>query len=106
MGISCVFLKAQSIFASTFLKQFLNSKENNSLIKYYCALQINPIFYILELPKNVSFIKSKFYDEYIILIRRLISVNNFPNVSSSSIYRFFLPDSQPAVISNHSVTWK
>ena len=34
LGISCVFLKAQSIFASTFLKQFLNSEENNSLIKY------------------------------------------------------------------------
>ena len=106
LGILCVFYKAQSIFASTFLKQFLNSKEDNSLIKYYCALRMNPIFNILQLPKNVSFVKSKFYDEYVNLIRRLTSVNNFPNVSSANIYSVLLPDCQPTVNSNHSITWE
>ena len=106
LGIFNVLVKSQSIMASTFLKQFLNSKENNSLIKFYCALRINPIFNILELPRNVSFVKSKFYDNYVILIRRLISVNNFPNVSSASIYSFLLPDCQPTVTSNNNITWK
>ena len=104
LDISSVFYKAQSIFASTFLKQFLNSDGNISLIKYNCTtIQMNPIFYILELSKNVSFIRSKLYDEYVILIRRLISVNNIPNVSSASIYSFLLPESQPTVISNLSI---
>ena len=106
LGIFNVFYKAQSIYASTFLKQFLNSDENYSLMKYYCALRINPIFNILELPNNTSFTKSKFFDEYVILIRKLISVNNFPNISSTDIYRFLLPVCQPSVNLNINIDWK
>ena len=75
-------------------------------MKYYCALRINPIFNILELPNNTSFTKSKFFDEYVILIRKLISVNNFPNISSTDIYRLLLPVCQPSVNLNINIDWK
>ena len=54
LGVLNVLHKAQSILVSTFLKQFLNSQEDESILKYYCSLRVNPIFNIRETPLNVS----------------------------------------------------
>ena len=87
------------------MKQFLNSEENNSLIKYYCALRLNPLFNIVELPVHTSYAKSKFYNEIIVLIRKIVSIKNFPNATTSDIYTFLLPSCQPAVNSQIHINW-
>ena len=56
LGIFNVFLKAKCILTSTFLKQFLSSQENDSFLKYYCSIRINPIFNIRDLPINVTYV--------------------------------------------------
>ena len=106
LGIFNVFYKSQGIFISTFLKQFLNSEENSSLIKFYCALRLNPIFNILELPINTSVVKSKFYDNIVTLVRKFIHVKNFPHISSLNMYIFLLPYCKPTSESLLNVNWK
>ena len=106
LGIFNVFFKSQGIFAATFLKQFLGSEENNSLVKYYCALRLNPIFNILELPNNTSFERCKFYENIILLIRKFIHVKNFPNISSLNMYNFLLHYSKPTAESILNINWK
>ena len=104
------FFKAQSILVSTFLKQFLNSSENNSIIKYYCSLRLNPIFNIRELPLNVSYVCPKYLENLVLLTRKLIHIPKFPNVNSRAIYAIFLPKVQsPAnlvITTNWKRSWK
>ena len=106
LGIFNVFYKSQSIFISTFLKQFLNSEENNSLVKYYCALRLNPIFNIVKQPVNILFTKSTFYNKIVNLTKKIIHMNNFPKSNSKIIYEYLLPDNQPYVNSRPNVIWK
>ena len=47
LGVFNVLLKSQCIIASTFLKHFLDSQENDSFLKYFCSIRVNPIL-ILE----------------------------------------------------------
>ena len=65
LGLLNVYYKAQSILISTFLQQFLNSLENDSIIKYYCALRLNHIFNIRELPSNVSYVCPKYLEDLV-----------------------------------------
>ena len=69
LGVLNVFQKAQAILLSTFLNHFLNSGENDSILKYYCSIRLNPIFNIREMPLNVSFICPKYLNDIIIQIR-------------------------------------
>ena len=86
LGLMNVLYKAQSILISTFLKQFLNSQENHSFLKYYCSLRLNPLFNIRELPRNVSYVCPKYLDNLVHLTRKLIHIPKFPNVNSRDIY--------------------
>ena len=60
INLLSVYLKAISIFTESFIRSFMFSGENSTLVKYYCALQLNPLFKIRELPENVSFISIPF----------------------------------------------
>ena len=101
LGVINVFYKAQSILASTFLNQFLNSDENDSILKYYCSIRLNPIFNIRELPSNISYSCPKYLDDLVKLTRKLIHIPKFPNVNSSDIYSMFLP--KPLTTGNHVI---
>ena len=101
LGVLNVFFKAQSILASTFLKQFLNSAENTSIVKHYCAVRLNPIFNIRELPSNVSYICPKYLDDLVHLTRKLIHIPKFPNINSRAIYSIFIPE--PLTSDNHAI---
>ena len=81
-----VFYKCQSIFTSTFLKHFLYSEENESMIKFYCALRVNPIFNIRDLPNNVSYNCPQFLDQVISTIRNATHIKTFPNIRQIDRY--------------------
>ena len=110
LGVLNVFYKAQSILISTFLKQFLESPENHSIIKYYCSLRLNPIFNIRELPTNVSYVCPKYLEDLVQLTRKLIHIPKFPVVNSRDIYSIFLPKvhlpGNQAIIINWKRSWK
>ena len=106
LGVMNVFYKAQSILISTFLKQFLNSQENDSIIKYYCALRLNPLFNIRELPTNVSYVCPKYLEDLVHLTRKIIHIPKFPNVKSPTIYSTFLPGVQAPVNQARTTNWK
>ena len=106
LGVLNVAHKAQSILVSTFLKHFLSSEENDSILKHYCSLRLNPIFNIRELPSNVSFMCPKYLDNLVQSTRKLIHIPKFPNINSQAIYSTFLPKVQSP--ENHAITtnWK
>ena len=106
LGVLNVFIKSQSIIASTFLKQFLASQENNSFLKYFCAIRINPIFNIRELPENVCYISPWYFNEIIVNIRKCLHMKHFPCIKAADMYKFLLPDSKPAVQDKHSLNWE
>ena len=106
LEISNVSHKSQSILVSTFLNQFLNSSENDSFLKYYCALRVNPIFNIRELPDNVSYKCPNFLNQIISIVRKIIHIKSFPNIKSVDIYQYVLPESYPIVENNINLNRK
>ena len=106
LGLMNVLYKAQSILISTFLKQFLNSQENHSFLKYYCSLRLNPLFNIRELPRNVSYVCPKYLDNLVHLTRKLIHIPKFPNVNSRDIYSLFLTEVQLPGNQTLAINWK
>ena len=82
LGIFNVFLKTQCILTSTFLKHFLVSKENDSFLKLFCAIRLNPVFNIRELPENVTYISPWYLNVAINNIRKFLHIKNFPNIKS------------------------
>ena len=102
-----VFFKAKSIFAKSFLRLFLFSAENDSLVKYYCALQINPLLRIRDLPHIVSYVIAPFYASGIDTIRNCCKMRNFPNITSCNIYEHILIKQKPRVEEQYSLfNWK
>ena len=57
-----VYTKALSNYVNSFIISFLNNSENNTMLIYYCACRLNPLFNIRELPQNVSFISPQYYN--------------------------------------------
>ena len=106
LGVFNVFLKSQCILTCTFLKQFLASKENESFLKYFCAIRINPIFNIRELPVNLSYVSPWYFTDIIFNIRRCVRLKNFPCIKSSDMYNFLLPESKPTVQEKYNFTWE
>ena len=101
-----VFYKCQSIFTSTFLKHFLYSEENESMIKFYCALRVNPIFNIRDLPNNVSYNCPQFLDQVISTIRNATHIKTFPNIRSIDIYNYILPETGSRTENIIHLNWK
>ena len=87
LGLLNVYSKSQSIFISTFIKQFLSSNEDETLLKYFCAMRLNPLFNIRILPKNAAFLCPKFLNDTVIEVRKLTRIKNFPNINSGDIYQ-------------------
>ena len=100
-----IFFKAQSIMSSTFLKQFLKTNDNH-ILKYFCAIRLNPLLDITELPSNVSFTNPEYYNDSIAIIRKLKHIRNFPNIRSKGIYEILLPKCQPIIESKIQMKWK
>ena len=109
LEIKNVFFKAQSIMSSTFLKQFMKPDEN-CILKYYCAIRLNPLLDIIDLPPKVSFVNPEYYNGPINIIRKLKRIRNFPNINSKIIYETMLPMCQPIIQDkinlNWNLTWK
>ena len=102
-----VFFKAKSIYVNSFLRSFLFSGENESLIKYYCALQLNPLFKIRNLPVNVSPLTTPYYSSVTATLRACSKLRNFPNITSKVIYEFILLKQPPKVEEKYSLfNWK
>ena len=91
--------------SSTFLKQFIKPNVKD-LLKYYCAIRVNPLLDIRELPSKVSFVNPAYYKDPITIIRKLKHIRTFPNVNSNNIYEFLLPKCQPIIQSKISINWK
>ena len=92
-----VFFKAKSIYVKSLLRWFLFSGENDSLVKYFCALQLNPLFKIRSLPVNVSFSSAPYYSSVINTIRACSKLRNFQNITSRDIYNSILLKKGPKV---------
>ena len=102
-----VFYKAKSIYAKSFLRLFCASSENESLVKYYCAIRLNPLFKIRRLPTNVSYLSSPLYTPVIDTIRECSKMKNFPNVPSREIYEYITSRQTPKVEEQYSLfNWK
>ena len=83
------------------------SGENSTLVKFYCALQLNPLFKIRDLPGNVSFVSTPFYSSNINTVRKCCKLNNFPNISSQHIYESLNKNHKPIVEEKYSLfNWK
>ena len=83
-----VHAKALSIFTNSFIKSFLHSTENKSIIKCYCASRLNPLFDIRMLPINMSYISTPYFINIIDLVRKCKRLRHSPNISSKLIYEF------------------
>ncbi|CAL4102396.1 unnamed protein product, partial [Meganyctiphanes norvegica] len=106
LNVFNVFHKSHTILTATFIKQFLNSLENDSIMKYYCALRLNPIFNIMDTPTNVSYQCPKYFENIIALVKQNIHVPKFPNITSLDIYSISLPKTLPTVSQNRNINWK
>ena len=106
LGVFNVFLKSQCILASTFLKQFLASKENDTFLKYFCAIRINPLFNIRKLPQNLCYVSPWYFNDIIFNVRRSVHIKNFPCIKSSDMYKFLLPKSIPTVQDKYNFKWE
>ena len=87
------------------------SGENESLVKYYCAIRLNPLLKIRELPQNVSYLSSPFYTFGIDIIRSCSKMKIFPNVTSREIYDHIIIRQTPKVeeqygLFNWKIIWK
>ena len=96
IGLLNIHTKAKSIFANTSIKIFLNSKVD-SLTKFYLAIRINNIFNINEMPVNVSYINSPYYEFTIDVVKLCIHHKDFPNVNSRKIYEILMPKVKPKI---------
>ena len=80
-----VLLKAQSILSSTFLKQFMNPNENE-LLKYFCAIRVNPLLDIRELTSKVSYVNPEYFTGPITIIRKMKHFRTFPIFNSNNSF--------------------
>ena len=105
LGVFNVLLKSQCIIASTFLKHFLDSQENDSFLKYFCSIRVNPIFNIRELPEKVTYVCPWYFNDIIINIRKCLHYEKFPCIRSSGMYDFLLSETKPLVNERHNFRW-
>ena len=96
IGLLNIHTKAKSIFANTAIKMFLSSKVE-SIIKYYLAIRINNIFKLNELPENVSYINTPYYEYAIDVIKLCIHHKDFPIINSRVIYGILMPKVKPKI---------
>ena len=55
-----IHIKAQCIFACRLIKQFLLDEDQSSLLSYYIAIRLNPLFNIQSLPHNICTAKNPY----------------------------------------------
>ena len=82
---------------STFLKQFIASKENLNLLTYYCSIRLNPLLNIRQLPGIVAYTSPKYFTDLISIARKMFHNKYFPNINSNIIYQSLLPVCLPLI---------
>ena len=87
-------------------KTILASKENYTFLKYFCAIRINPLFNIRELPDNLCYVSPWYFNDIIFNVRRSVHIKNFPCIKSSDMYKFLLPKSIPTVQDKYNFKWE
>ena len=58
------------------------------------AIRINTLFDIRELPNNVSYRNTPYYENVIDIIRQCYHHKDFPNINSKVIYSYILPNNK------------
>ena len=107
LSLICIYTKAKSIFACRIMKQFLIDEVQNSLLCYYIAMRLNPIFNIRSLPANICTLNTPYFEEGIGVIRNLLHINGFPNIVSKTAYAYLLGRNPPKVQENYQFSnWK
>ena len=91
---------------STFLKQFIESKENMNLLTYYCSIRLNPFLNIRQLPRVVAYTSPKYFTDLISIARKMSHNKYFPNINSNIIYQSLLPECIPLIENKINLCWK
>ena len=100
-----MYLKAKCILTSTFLKQFVASQENEMFLKYYCSIRVNLIFNIRDLPINLTYPCTWYFNEIVINLRTFLNLRNFPNITSSDMYLVMLTECKPSITEQYNMNW-
>ena len=107
MSLINIEIKAKCIFACRILKQFLIDKKQHSLLLYYIAMRLNPIFNIRSLPINIGIVSTPYFEEGIAVIRSILHLKGFPNINSKSAYQYLLERNVPTVQQRYPFSnWK
>ena len=107
LSLVCIYTKAKSIFACRIIKQFLIDESQNSLLFFYIAMRLNPMFNIRSLPTYICSVTTPYFEEGIGTIRNIIHINGFPNVISKAAYEYLLDRSPPKVQERYQFSnWK
>ena len=107
LSLISIYTKAKCIFACRLIKQFLFDEKQNSLLVYYTAMRLNPIFNIRSLPLNICTIKTPYIEEGIGVIRNMLHIRGFPNISSKVAYDYLLERYPPTIQQKYQFSnWK
>ena len=79
------------------IKQFLLDEGQTSLLSYYVAIRLNPLFNIRSLPYNICTAKNPYLGQGVDFIRKLIHLRGFPNIRSKAAYEHTLENKQPRI---------
>ena len=92
-----IHIKAQCIFACRLIKQFLLDEDQSSLLSYYIAIRLNPLFNIQSLPHNICTAKNPYLGQGVEFIRKFIHLRDFPNITSKAAYAHVIENKQPRI---------
>ena len=89
------------------MKQFLIDEKQTSLLSYYIAVCLNPVFNIRSLPQNICAVNTPYFREGIEVIRKYLHLKGFPNISSKMAYGNLLEKYPPTIQQKYQFNnWK
>ena len=97
LGLVDIYTKAKCVFSYRLMIQFLQDLNQTSILAYYNAMTINPIFKIRTMPQNVSYVNAPYFPQGIDYIRKSIHLRNFPNIKSKDIYESISEKCPPTI---------
>ena len=102
IGVIDMNIKAKAIFFSTFYKCIKNKITGYELLIYYCKMRSS---YLIETENinDIAILSTPYYNEVIITLRKVIKMENYPEVKAKHIY-WYLINSEgyaPKVVENY-----
>ena len=99
--------KSQMYFHMHNLKAILIDVKQHSLLLYYIAMRLNPVFNIRSLPIKICTVSTPYFEEGIGVIRSILHLKGFPNINSKSAYEYLLEQAIPTVQQRYPFSnWK